>query len=148
MWAEFVGSCSERFFSGCSSDFPSPQKPTFDIWFDLICFFMEHVPWLEKLGNHSTTLSTLNKGSKDGPVVPLVPPISADPGSCVGWVSADLNLTARVFLRRGTPVFLPSAKSTPSLFHLAMVLCSEVIHGSCSGAERPAGNTAPSGRSC
>ena len=41
--------------------------------------------------------------------------------------------------------FPPSSKSTPSLFHQAVVLCSEVI-GSCSGAERLAGSTAPSVR--
>ena len=35
-----------------------------------------------------------------------------------------------------------------SLIHLAVVLCSEVIHGSCSGAERLAGCTAPSIRPC
>ena len=40
--------------------------------------------------------------------------------------------------------FLPSSKSTPSLIRVAVVLCSEVIHGSCSGAERLAGCTAPS----
>ena len=40
--------------------------------------------------------------------------------------------------------FPPSSKSTPSLIHLAVVLCSEVIHGSCSGTERPASCTAPS----
>ena len=31
--------------------------------------------------------------------------------------------------------FPPSSKSTPSLIHLAVVLCSEVIYGLCSGAE-------------
>ena len=36
---------------------------------------------------------------------------------------------------------------THSLFHQAVLLCSEVIHGSCSGAERLAGSTAPSVRS-
>ena len=46
------------------------------------------------------------------------------------------------FLR--APRFPPSSKSTPCLIHLAVVLCSEVIHGSCSGTERPAGCTAPS----
>ena len=40
--------------------------------------------------------------------------------------------------------FPPSSKSTPCLIHLAVVLCSEVIHGSCSGTECPAGCTAPS----
>ena len=40
--------------------------------------------------------------------------------------------------------FPSSSKSTPSLIHLAVVLCSEVIHGSCSGLERLAGSTAPS----
>ena len=40
--------------------------------------------------------------------------------------------------------FPPSSDSTRSLIHLAVVLCSEVIHGSCSGAERLAGYTAPS----
>ena len=36
-WAEFAGSllCSERFSPG-TPVFPSPQKPTFDL-FDLIC---------------------------------------------------------------------------------------------------------------
>ena len=34
----------------------------------------------------------------------------------------------------------------PGLFHQAVVLCSEVIRGSCSGAERLAGSTAPSAR--
>ena len=38
------------------------------------------------------------------------------------------------------------SKSTAGLFHQAVVLCSEVIHGSCSGAERLAGSTAPSVR--
>jgi len=45
-----------------------------------------------------------------------------------------------------TPPVSPSSKSTPSLIHLAVVLCSEVIHGSCSGAEGLAGSTAPSVR--
>ena len=40
--------------------------------------------------------------------------------------------------------FPPSLKSTPSIINLAVVLYSEVIHGSCSGAERLAGSTAPS----
>ena len=40
--------------------------------------------------------------------------------------------------------FPPSSKSTPSLIHLAVVLCSEVMHWLCSGAERLAGCTAPS----
>ena len=40
--------------------------------------------------------------------------------------------------------FPRSSKSTPSLIHLAVVLCSEVMHGSCSGTERLAGSTAPS----
>ena len=39
--------------------------------------------------------------------------------------------------------FPPSSKSTPSLIHLAVVLCSEIIHGSCSGAEHLAGSTVP-----
>ena len=39
--------------------------------------------------------------------------------------------------------FPPSSKSTPSLIHLAVVLCSEIIHGSCSGVERLAGSTVP-----
>ena len=43
----------------------------------------------------------------------------------------------------GSP-FPPSAKSTPSLFHLAVVLCSEVIHGSLSGAERLTSSTVSS----
>ena len=32
-WVEFVGSllCSERFFSGSDSGFPSPKKPIFDL---------------------------------------------------------------------------------------------------------------------
>ena len=47
----------------------------------------------------------------------------------------------------GCSGFPPSAKSTHSLFHQAVLLCSEVIHGSCSGAERLAGSTAPSVRS-
>ena len=38
------------------------------------------------------------------------------------------------------------SKLTPSLIHLAVVLCSEVIYGSCSGAERLTGSTAPSVR--
>ena len=42
--------------------------------------------------------------------------------------------------------FPPSSKLTPSLIHLAVVLCSEVIYGSCSGAERLTGSTAPSVR--
>ena len=40
--------------------------------------------------------------------------------------------------------FLPPSKLTPSLIHLALVLCSEVKPGSCSGIERLAGGTAPS----
>ena len=39
--------------------------------------------------------------------------------------------------------FPPSSKSTPCLIHLAVVLWSEVIHGSCSGTEHPTGCTAP-----
>ena len=39
--------------------------------------------------------------------------------------------------------FPPSSKLTSSLIHLAVVLCSDVIYGSCSGPERLAGSTAP-----
>ena len=42
--------------------------------------------------------------------------------------------------------FSPSSKLTPSLIHLAVVLYFEVIYGSCSGAERLTGRTAPSVR--
>ena len=42
--------------------------------------------------------------------------------------------------------FPPSAKLNPSLFHLDVVLCSKVIHGSCLGAERLVGFTALSVR--
>ena len=42
--------------------------------------------------------------------------------------------------------FPPSSKLTPSVIHLVVVLCSEVIYGSCSGAERLTGSTALSVR--
>ena len=42
--------------------------------------------------------------------------------------------------------FPPSSKLTPSLIHLAVVLCFEVIYGSCLGAERLAGCTVSSVR--
>jgi len=62
----------------------------------------------------------------------------------VDWVSVDLNLTSRVFSWHSG--FAPPQKSTPSLIHLAVVLCFEVIYGSCLGAERLAGCTASSVR--
>lgn len=48
-------------------------------------------------------------------------------------------------LWRQALLFPSTSKSTPSLSHLAaVVLCSKVIHGSCSGIECLAGSAAPS----
>ena len=51
----------------------------------------------------------------------------------VDWVSVDLTLTLRVF--SGFLRFPPPSKSTPSLIHLAVVLCSKVTHGPYSGCQ-------------
>ena len=63
-------------------------------------------------------------------MVTLMPPTSKDlrsnPKLIYGLRFVNLNLTLRVFL--GHSGFPPSEKSTPSLFHLAVVLCSEVMH--------------------
>jgi len=58
---------------------------------------------------------------------------------CCRWIEFQLIST---WLR--VPRFPPSSKLIPSLIHLAVVLCSEVIYGSYLGAEGLAGSTAPS----
>ena len=59
-----------------------------------------------------------------------------------------INVVCGLSFSRSQPDFegFLRAKLTPSLIHLAVVLCSEVIYGSCSGAERLTGSTAPSVR--
>ena len=72
-----------------------------------------------------------------------------DPGSTLArvvfGVSFSRSQSDSEGFSPGTPVFLPP-QNRLGLFHQAVVLCSEVIHGSCSGAERLAGSTAPSVR--
>ena len=73
-----------------------------------------------------------------------------DPGSILAsgrmWVEfQSISIWLRWFFSWYSG-FPPSSKSTPGLFHQAVLLCSKVIHGSCSGAERLAGSTAPSAR--
>ena len=87
-----------------------------------------------------------NIGSEDGRVVTLVPPTSTDPGSNPELVHG-LRFLPPGFCS-GNSGFPPSTKSTPSLFHLAVVLCSKVMRGSCSGSERLASSTTPSVRPC
>ena len=72
-----------------------------------------------------------------------------DPGSHPKFVcglsfSQSQPYSEGFFSRYRFSSFPPSAKSTPSLFHLAVVLRSMVIQGLCSGAKRLAGCTAPS----
>ena len=63
---------------------------------------------------------------------------------CIMWIEFQSISTWLWGFSPGTPV---SSKLTPSLIHLAVVLCSEVIYyGSCSGAEHLTGSTAPSVR--
>ena len=89
-------------------------------------------------------------GSQGGLVVIKRASHLCDPGSTLARVVCGLSFSRSQSdsegFSPGTPVFLPHQKSTPGLFHQAVVLCSEVIHGSCSVAERLAGSTAPSVR--
>ena len=79
---------------------------------------------------------------------PCLPPLRPgfNYGSARMWAEfQSISICLRGFFS-GCSGFPPSSKSTPGLFHQAVVLCSEVIHGSCSGAERLAGSTPPSVR--
>ena len=78
---------------------------------------------------------------------PLWPGFNSRPRDRMWLEFQSISTWLRGFFS-GYSGFPPSAKSTHSLFHQAVLLCSEVIHGSCSGAERLAGSTAPSVRSC
>ena len=77
---------------------------------------------------------------------PLRPGFNSRPRDRMWLEFQSISTWPRGFFS-GYSGFPPSAKSTHSLFHQAVLLCSEVIHGSCSGAERLAGSTAPSVRS-
>ena len=66
--------------------------------------------------------------------------LEADHGMGASWPVHDQNQCI-VYA-----ILILNTKLTPSLIHLAVVLCSEVIYGSCLGAERLAGSTALSVR--
>ena len=61
------------------------------------------------------------------------------------WIIVDLNLIPRVFVRvlQFSSLSKIDSQLIPSFFHLAVVLCCEVTHGLCSGAERLTGSMVP-----
>ena len=67
-------------------------------------------------------------------------------GSYVGWVSVDLNLTRRVFLR--VPVLQFSSLLKIDSRPIPSGCGAVLIHGSCSVAEGLAGSNAPSVQPC
>ena len=116
----------------------------------------------------SCTASTKGKHRFSGLFTEVKPPwmglisgwvtIWIDFQCCTRWKSitpstSATNVVCRLSFSQSQPYFEgflrafrfpPSSKSTPSLIHIAVVLCSDVIHGSCSGTKRSAGYTAPS----
>ena len=103
------------------------------------CHFTFHVKWSEVCDfRESGWLSGYQQC-----LPPLRPGFNSRPRDRMWAEFQSISTWLRGFFS-GYSGFPPSAKSTHSLFHQAVVLCSEVIHGSCSGAERLAGSTAPS----
>ena len=78
--------------------------------------------------------------------LPLLRPRFDSRAPQVSWDLLILILLRGFF--SGYSDFSPSAKATPCLVHLAVVLCSEVMHGLYSLAERLTRSTAPSVQSC